>query len=112
MIAEPSLAAFAKVVFHTVTAHGDPGDDPFGTDRLHQFVSVAIRQTEVAHDEIGLHLASIASLDSAVCLILSTVYCRYHYVVDVLAGVILAFGAVPMGDWIYDRSVAGRQTAG
>jgi len=50
-------------------------------------------------------------LPVALCLIFSTVYCRYHYVVDVLAGLILAFVAVPMGDWIYDRSVAGRQTA-
>jgi len=37
-------------------------------------------------------------------LILSTVYCRYHYVVDVLAGLVLAFLAVPLGDRIYDRT--------
>ncbi len=36
-------------------------------------------------------------------LILSTVYCRYHYVVDVLAGLVLAFLGVPAGDRIYDR---------
>lgn len=51
-------------------------------------------------------------LPVAVCLIFSTVYCRYHYVADVLAGLILALVAVPLGDWIYDRSVAGRQTEG
>jgi membrane-associated phospholipid phosphatase len=48
-------------------------------------------------------------LPVAVCLLVSTVYCRYHYVVDVLAGLVLAFGAVPLGDWIYDRSVNRRQ---
>jgi membrane-associated phospholipid phosphatase len=35
------------------------------------------------------------------CLIIATVYCRYHYVVDVLAGLVLAFLTVPMGDRLY-----------
>jgi membrane-associated phospholipid phosphatase len=39
-------------------------------------------------------------------LILSTVYCRYHYAVDVLAGIVLAFVTVPVGDWIYDRALS------
>ena len=39
----------------------------------------------------------------AILLILSTVYCRYHYVVDVIAGALLAFAAVPLGDRLYDR---------
>ncbi len=38
-------------------------------------------------------------------LVLSTVYCRYHYVVDVIAGVALAFLAVPIGDRLYDKMV-------
>jgi membrane-associated phospholipid phosphatase len=42
-------------------------------------------------------------LPVALLLIVSTVYCRYHYVVDVLAGATLAFASVPTGDWIYDR---------
>jgi len=42
-------------------------------------------------------------LPVACCLIASTVYCRYHYVVDVIAGAVLAAAAVPAGDWIYDR---------
>jgi membrane-associated phospholipid phosphatase len=47
-------------------------------------------------------------LPIAVGLILSTVYCRYHYVVDVLAGAALAVATVPLGDWLYDRMV-GRE---
>lgn len=39
-------------------------------------------------------------------LMLSTVYCRYHYGVDVLAGLTLAFASVPLGDRIYDRTTA------
>jgi membrane-associated phospholipid phosphatase len=29
------------------------------------------------------------------------VYCRYHYVVDVLAGAITAAVLVPTGNWLY-----------
>ena len=42
-------------------------------------------------------------LPIAACLVISTVYCRYHYVVDVIAGALMAFLAAPLGDWIYDR---------
>jgi membrane-associated phospholipid phosphatase len=41
-------------------------------------------------------------------LIVSTVYCRYHYLVDVLAGLALAFLTVPLGERIYDRVVGTR----
>ena len=36
-------------------------------------------------------------------LVISTVYCRYHYVVDVLAGALLAVASVPVGDRLHDR---------
>lgn len=36
-------------------------------------------------------------------LVLATVYCRYHYVVDVLAGVLLTVVTVALGEWIYGR---------
>ena len=42
-----------------------------------------------------LHLAV------AVLLCLSTVYCRYHYVVDVLAGLATAAVVIPAGNWLY-----------
>jgi membrane-associated phospholipid phosphatase len=41
-------------------------------------------------------------LPVATGLIIATVYCRYHYVVDVLAGTALAVATVPIGDRIYD----------
>ena len=44
-------------------------------------------------------------------LVMSTVYCRYHYVIDVIAGTTLAFLCVPIGDRIYDR-VVRRQEVG
>ncbi len=42
-------------------------------------------------------------LGAVVCLSLSTVYCRYHYVVDVFAGVILAALALPLGEYLHRR---------
>ena len=42
-------------------------------------------------------------LPVALLLIASTMYCRYHYLVDVIAGIVLAFATVPLGDRLYDR---------
>lgn len=36
-------------------------------------------------------------------LALATVYCRYHYAVDVLGGVLIAAVAIPVGEWLYRR---------
>ena len=36
-------------------------------------------------------------------LIFSTMYCRYHYLVDVIAGLILAFATVPLAERWYDH---------
>ena len=44
-----------------------------------------------------------AHLVVAVLLCVSTVYCRYHYVVDVLAGLVTAAVVVPTGNWLYFR---------
>ena len=40
-------------------------------------------------------------LTVAFLLCLSTVYCRYHYVVDVLAGLATAAVVIPIGNWLY-----------
>jgi len=37
----------------------------------------------------------------AVLLCLSTIYCRYHYAADVLAGIATASVLVPVGNWLY-----------
>ena len=41
-------------------------------------------------------------LPIATGLIIATVYCRYHYVADVIAGITCAVIAVPLGDRVYD----------
>ncbi len=47
-------------------------------------------------------------LPVATCLVISTIYCRYHYAIDVIAGIILASLVVPLGDRLYDRLLARR----
>ena len=37
----------------------------------------------------------------AILLCLSTVYCRYHYAIDVLAGLVTAALLIPAGNWLY-----------
>ncbi|HET9794882.1 MAG TPA: phosphatase PAP2 family protein [Thermoanaerobaculia bacterium] len=42
-----------------------------------------------------------AWLPIATLLIVSTIYCRFHYVIDVIAGFSLAFVALPVGERLY-----------
>jgi membrane-associated phospholipid phosphatase len=44
-----------------------------------------------------LHLLDV------ILLCLSTIYCRYHYVVDVVAGIATAAALIPIGNWLYFR---------
>jgi len=43
----------------------------------------------------------------AVGLCLGTVYCRYHYVVDVIAGLLVAVVMIPLGNRLYARFAGG-----
>ena len=47
-------------------------------------------------------------LPVASCLVISTIYCRYHYAIDVIAGIVLAALVVPLGDRLYDRLIDRR----
>ena len=38
-----------------------------------------------------------------VLLCVATIYCRYHYAVDVIAGIATAVVLVPLGNWLYFR---------
>ena len=48
-------------------------------------------------------------LPVASMLVASTIYCRFHYVVDVLAGLSLAFLSVPIGEKLYERLRPGKR---
>jgi membrane-associated phospholipid phosphatase len=41
-------------------------------------------------------------LPVGIMLAISTVYCRLHYVIDVIAGIALAFVTMPLGYRLYD----------
>jgi membrane-associated phospholipid phosphatase len=42
-------------------------------------------------------------LTMVVLLCLSTVYCRYHYAVDIIGGIVTAAALIPLGNWFYAR---------
>ncbi len=42
----------------------------------------------------------------AVLLCLATIYCRYHYVVDVIAGAMTAALLLPLANWLYFKSAS------
>jgi membrane-associated phospholipid phosphatase len=41
---------------------------------------------------------------AAVLLCLGTMYCRFHYAVDVIAGTLVATVLVPLGNWLYAKT--------
>jgi len=50
-----------------------------------------------------LRAVRLLHLVVALLLCVSTVYCRYHYLVDVIAGAATAMVLVPLGNWLYER---------
>lgn len=48
----------------------------------------------------------------ATCLCLATVYCRYHYAIDVVAGALTAAGFIPLGNWLYSKFARARPARG
>jgi membrane-associated phospholipid phosphatase len=46
----------------------------------------------------------------AILLCLATIYCRYHYAIDVLAGLITAAVVIPLGNWLFSRFAIPRFT--
>jgi len=64
---------------------------------------VAVALTTVYFSFRYLRPIRFIHLVLALLLCLSTIYCRYHYAVDVAAGVITALVLVPLGNWLYLR---------
>jgi membrane-associated phospholipid phosphatase len=53
----------------------------------------------------------VVLLPVGLLLVISTVYIRYHYVVDVLAGLVLAAGMPGLGEWLYGKLARGDPAA-
>ena len=52
-----------------------------------------------------LHLVAV------ILLCLSTIYCRYHYVIDVLAGLLTIAVLLPLGNQLFNRYHEPRSTS-
>ncbi len=50
-----------------------------------------------------LHKVRYLILAATIALSFATVYCRYHYAVDVFAGALTAAALIPVGEWLYRR---------
>jgi membrane-associated phospholipid phosphatase len=66
---------------------------------------VAVAVTTVWFSFRYLPVIRFPHLVAAVLLCLATVYCRYHYAVDVLAGLLTAAVLVPLGNRLYSKTV-------
>jgi membrane-associated phospholipid phosphatase len=64
---------------------------------------VAVALCTVYFSFLYLRQIRYAHLIAAILLCVSTVYGRYHYVVDVVAGVVVAAVLVPLGNWLYGK---------
>jgi membrane-associated phospholipid phosphatase len=64
---------------------------------------VAIALTTLYFSFLYLPRLRFIHLPLAVLLCASTVYCHYHYAVDVVAGICTAVILIPVGNWLYSR---------
>jgi membrane-associated phospholipid phosphatase len=73
---------------------------------------VAIAITTVFFSFLYLRRIRWLHFTVMILLCIATVYCRYHYVVDVLAGVLAAAALIPLGNGLYRRlgNPAGPET--
>lgn len=68
---------------------------------------VAVALCTVFFSFLYLRPIRYVHLALAILLCLATIYCRYHYVIDVLTGVLTAAVLVPLGNWLYLKSQKG-----
>lgn len=89
------VTPISRTISRTLNELEHTKDDAFPSG--HTMITVFCLLTAYRHER----KLFVVWLPIATMLVLSTVYCRFHYVVDVLAGLLLAFAAVPVGDRVY-----------
>jgi membrane-associated phospholipid phosphatase len=94
-----TTSPLSKAIADTINALEKTKFDVFPSG--HTMIAVAVLL--VARKRAPRTFVTYLTLASG--LVISTVYCRYHYVIDVIAGAALAFLTVPLGDRLYDRLV-------
>jgi membrane-associated phospholipid phosphatase len=57
-------------------------------------------------------LRGLTYLPIVLLIYVATVFLRYHYVVDLIAGTLIAWTCIRLGPWAFSRWVQGRRSAG
>jgi len=89
--------ALSQAIDHTLDVLEKNKRDCFPSGHTMVVVAVALEAARRSRRTLWVFLPF------AVGLVFATVYCRYHYVADVLAGLALAFVTVPIGNALYAR---------
>jgi membrane-associated phospholipid phosphatase len=98
-----TTSRISRAISDTINALEKTKFDVFPSGHTMIAVAVVLMARKRAPDTFAYFLVLASGL------VISTVYCRYHYVIDVIAGTALAFLTVPIGDLLYDRLVAGSE---
>jgi membrane-associated phospholipid phosphatase len=75
----------------------EPAGAAFPSSHVAVAIVTALFSTRYLPRIRGLHWFMVVMMS------ISTVYCRYHYAVDVLAGVLTALLLIPVAEWLYRR---------
>jgi hypothetical protein len=57
-------------------------------------------------------LRGLTYLPMVLLIYLATIFLRYHYIIDLVAGTVLAVGCIPLGERVFLRWMRRRETAG
>ncbi len=101
--AHPVPEQLTRGVFYRVIAFIYALFEPAGAAMPSSHVAVAL--TTLWFSFRYLPRIRFAHLAVTILLCLSTVYCRFHYAVDVAAGILMAAVLAPLGSWLYERSL-------
>lgn len=101
--AHPLPDVIQRGVFYQLIAAIYAAFEPAGAAMPSSHVAVAL--TTVWFSFRYLPRIRQVHLTVAVLLCISTVYCRFHYAVDVVAGIVVALVLVPLGNRLYELAL-------
>jgi len=90
----------SRTIAHTLNVLENTKNDAFPSG--HTMISVMCVILAYGRTRWAFWIALFCTLG----VIAATIYCRYHYVIDVIAGLVLAFAMVPIGAALYRRATA------
>jgi membrane-associated phospholipid phosphatase len=96
-----TMTPISRAINDSINALEKTKCDVFPSGHTMVAVAVLLIAWRRARDVFWLFLAIASGL------IVSTVYCRYHYVIDLVAGALLAVITVPLGEKLFERMTRG-----